>query len=115
MIKGIGIDICQISRMKENMNRRILSNKENIIFQNIKLEKRKIEFLAGRFAAKEAIYKALSGIKSKVLMRDLTIIYDDFGKPYLDHPKWDDIHVHLSISHEKDYAIAQALVEELEK
>lgn len=115
MIKGIGIDICQISRMKVDMNRRILSDKENIIYQNIKLEKRKMEFLAGRFAAKEAIYKALSGIKSKILMRDLTIIYDDFGRPYLDQPKWEDIHVHLSISHEKDYAIAQAIAEALEK
>jgi phosphopantetheinyl transferase (holo-ACP synthase) len=48
-------------------------------------------------------------------MRDLTIIYDDFGRPYLDQPKWEDIHVHLSISHEKDYAIAQALAEAIEK
>ena len=68
MIKGIGIDICQISRMKPDMNRRILSDSENIIYEEIKLDKRKIEFLAGRFAAKEAIYKALSGIKSKVLI-----------------------------------------------
>jgi holo-[acyl-carrier protein] synthase len=59
MIKGIGIDIIELSRIEEIVTRqkklvdRILTENEKQTFVHLP-ERRKIEFLAGRFAAKEA-------------------------------------------------------------
>ena len=63
MIKGIGIDIIELSRIQEIMSRqnklidRILTANEKQLFEELPMT-RKIEFLAGRFAAKEAFSKA---------------------------------------------------------
>ena len=62
MIIGIGCDICQISRFKDNyekLAKRLLTENEYAIYSDFTSEKRKIEFLAGRFSAKEAVVKAL--------------------------------------------------------
>lgn len=111
MIKGIGIDICQISRMNLALSERILSDKELEIFNSLKLDKRKLEFLAGRFSAKEAIFKALNEVKPNISMRDITIINNDSGMPAVEKPVYPDLKIWISISHELEYAIAQALVE----
>jgi holo-[acyl-carrier protein] synthase len=111
MIKGIGIDICQISRVKLNLAKRILTEKELELFDNFKDEKRKKEFLAGRFSAKEAILKALTGIKEKIYMRDIVILNDNLGKPYVIEPFFIELKIHVSISHEKEYSVGQAIVE----
>src|SRR5699024_11428966 len=64
MIKGIGIDIIELERIKQIMKRqkrfiqRILTPNELEHFSSLPNERRKIEFLAGRFAAKEAFAKA---------------------------------------------------------
>ena len=113
MIRGIGIDICQISRIRLDMFKRILTKKEIDIFQDIKVEKKKIEFLAGRFSAKEAVFKALNEIDDKVLMRDIVILNNQSGRPYVEKPTLKEHRILVSISHEKDYAIAQAIVEKL--
>lgn len=115
MIKGIGIDICQISRLSLDNAQRILTDPERQIFNNLKLSKLKKEFLAGRFSAKEAIFKALSGLEPNILLRDIIILNDESGKPYVEQPKYKDKKIFISISHEIDYAVAQAIVEEIEK
>lgn len=111
MIKGIGIDICQVNRIHLDLYKKILSNEEIEIFKNLKLDKRKIEFLAGRFAAKEALLKALTGILEQLFMKDIVIVYDDKGKPYVKAPNVKNMHIHVSIAHEKDYAVSQVIVE----
>ena len=69
---------------------------------------------AGRFAAKEAIKKALlsSGIVSNIDFAAIEILSSESGAPevHLDHPQLDQITCEVSISHTDDTAIAFALV-----
>ena len=65
MILGIGTDICEISRIKEMVNKtgfkiveKHFSSNEQTHFQNLD-DDNKINYIAKRFAAKEAIAKAL--------------------------------------------------------
>ena len=71
---------------------------------------RKIEFLAGRFAAKEAYSKAVgTGIGKELSFLDIEIETDALGKPFIAKP---DITGFISISHSRDYAVAQVIIEE---
>ena len=120
-ILGIGTDIVEVKRVKkiyskygENFARKILSNDE---FKKYKFSNKKISFLAKRFAAKEAIGKAVGiGIRNGVILRYLSINNDSLGRPYVkieDHKKFNltqKEEVHISLSDEKKYAIANALI-----
>lgn len=79
----VGIDNVLISRM-ENLNerfpRRYLSNAEYEVYESLPANKRN-DFLAGRFAAKEAFVKA-SGRKD-VQYSLVEILDDETGKPHL--------------------------------
>lgn len=115
MISGIGIDIVELKRIKyisERQKRfvdRILTTKEKEIYNELS-DKRKIEFLAGRYAAKEAFSKAYgTGIGEDVSFLDIEIITNQKGKPSICSPLTDG--VHLSISHSADYAVAQVVIE----
>ena len=113
-----GVDIVQISRIEK-----IISNKRDSFINKIFTEK-EIEYInkngnsprtiAGLYASKEAISKALGTGIGKVAWQDMEIHHDDRGKPmvYISHNqesllmemginKFD-----LSISHDGDYAIA---------
>ncbi|SFA54709.1 holo-[acyl-carrier-protein] synthase [Anoxybacillus pushchinoensis] len=118
MIVGIGIDIVELHRIAELMERqpklieRILTDNEYIRFQQLS-SKRKIEFVAGRFAAKEAYAKALgTGIGANVSFRDIEIQHDENGKPYIVSSSPNE-RVHVSISHSEHYAVAQVIIERL--
>lgn len=115
MIKGIGIDIIELSRVAEMIERqpkfldRILTP-----FEKEKMEMlsghRKVEFLAGRFAAKEAFSKANgTGIGKQLSFLDIEIHTNPLGKPVIVKPA---IQAHLSISHSREYAVAQVIIED---
>ena len=115
MIKGIGVDITELDRMETLINRqprlkeRVLTESEILIFEKLN-GKRKIEYFAGRFAAKEAFSKANgTGIGKHLSFLDIEIISDDKGKPVISKPFSKG--VHLSISHSRDYAVAQVVIE----
>ena len=115
MIKGIGIDIVEINRIKNLLERqqkiidRVLTANERDHYQTLS-ERRRIEFLAGRFAAKEAFSKAFgSGIGQDLSFQDIEIKYDHKGKPIIIKPYSEG--VHLSISHSEHYAVAQVVIE----
>lgn len=115
MISGIGIDIVELDRIKTIIDRqskfiqRILTEKEQLIFRDLK-STRKIEFLAGRFAAKEAFAKANgTGIGNELSFLDIEIQPDSKGKPMITAPI--NKGVHLSISHSRDYCVAQVVIE----
>lgn len=115
MISGIGIDIVELNRIQKVYKRqgkfvdRVLVPNEKEIFNNLS-EKRKVEFLAGRFAAKEAFSKAVgTGIGEKLSFLDIEISKDELGKPYISKPLRKG--VHLSISHSLEYAVAQVVIE----
>lgn len=95
----IGCDIVEIKRFKKNLNgfvRKILSDAEQIEYDK---SPNKIQYIAGRWAAKEAIFKA-SKIKNAIVLNNSD------GSPYV----FDDSKIKISISHEKNYAIAVAIL-----
>ncbi|PAL05793.1 holo-ACP synthase [Peribacillus simplex] len=115
MIKGIGVDITELDRMETLINRqprlkeRILTESEILIFEKLN-GRRKVEYFAGRFAAKEAFSKANgTGIGKHLSFLDIEIISDDKGKPVISKPFSEG--VHLSISHSREYAVAQVVIE----
>lgn len=117
MIKGIGMDIVELERIKQTYERnpkfknRILTETERIKFESLS-EKRKIEYLAGRFAAKEAFSKAYgTGIGKDLSFLDIEIVTDDRGKPHIVKPMLTG--VHLTITHSDQYALAQVIIEEV--
>jgi holo-[acyl-carrier protein] synthase len=117
MIIGTGIDIVEIKRIQQIMMRqkkfinRILTENELEIYVGL-TDQRKAEFISGRFAVKEAYSKAIgTGIGGQLSFLDIEVIPDSFGKPCLTKPT--DYHVHVSISHSKDFAIAQVIIESL--
>jgi len=121
---GIGVDLCDISRIERSLEKhgarfaeKILHPKESAIFERHKFPAR---FLAKRFAAKEACAKALgTGIAEGVIMPDIEVSNDARGKPVLRlhgvaKKRVDELSLaklHLSISDEKHYAIAQVMIE----
>ncbi|MBO3076257.1 MULTISPECIES: holo-ACP synthase [Mammaliicoccus] len=115
MIHGIGIDLVEIDRIRDwyvkrpTMVNKILTDDELKIFNNINLEDRKVEFVAGRFAVKEAFSKAMgSGIGKKYGFHSINCLPDENGKPEI---ACDGFHVHASITHTKHYAEAIVMIE----
>ncbi len=124
MIFGIGTDIVRIARMAENLARygerfaaRILSDAELTVFQQ---STQPAQFLAKRFAAKEAAAKALgTGFRDGLSLRDIGVANDALGKPALVFSaraqemlkKQEVIASHLSLADEREYAIAYVVLE----
>ncbi len=116
MIKGIGLDIVELGRIQSMLERqpkfmkRILTGKEEEVFFSLS-KQRQVEYVAGRFAAKEAYAKANgTGIGSALSFQDIEVSKDEFGKPYFSKPEGSS--AHLSITHSREFAAAQVIVEE---
>lgn len=117
MIRGIGIDIIELNRIKAVLMRqprlpeRVLTESERAQMNKLAFT-RQIEFLAGRFAAKEAYAKAKgTGIGGQLSFQDIEITKNNWGKPFVVNKKGLE-HAHLSITHSKQYAVAQVVIEE---
>lgn len=123
MIKGTGIDITEIRRIAGAMERhgqrfvdRILSAEEQQYLGSSPIA---AERIAGRFAAKEAVLKALGCGLSELSWHEIIIIPDRYGAPHCHligrAEAWAASRqireVHISISHGRDYAVAQAIAE----
>lgn len=108
MISGVGCDIVAISRFaddkRESLAKRLLTHEEFEIFKTLN-EVRKSEWLAGRFAAKEAVFKAL---KQTVPITQIAVLSTTDGVPYVLIEGFD---IQLSISHDETSAIAVAIAE----
>ncbi|MGL5150181.1 MAG: holo-ACP synthase [Clostridium sp.] len=123
MIIGIGTDIIEIERV-ENAIKKNSRFIDKILTPNEKkqLDKKgfKVESIAGRFAAKEAISKALGTGFRGFSFNDIEIINNEVGKPIVilsDKLKEtlnikNNINIMLSISHNRNSAIAFAMIEE---
>ncbi|QDI92467.1 holo-[acyl-carrier-protein] synthase [Salicibibacter halophilus] len=118
MIVGTGIDISECKRIEAVISRqprfitRILTVEERKGLDGMN-DRRKIEFITGRFAIKEAFAKANgSGIGEAVNWKDVEVFPAQNGAPMLVCPKLDEsIRVHASISHSHAYAIGQVILE----
>ncbi len=118
-ITGIGVDIVEIKRIEEIFEReRAFAEK---IFTKLELKyclSRNSCYihLAGRFAAKEAVAKALGG---SFPWKSVEIISDKSGRPLVKlkgraRGLAIGSNVHVSISHSRNYAVATAIIEEYE-
>lgn len=114
MILGTGVDIIEIPRIRsavETWGSRFLQrvfNDEEIAYA----QEHTVPYphYAGRFAAKEAVYKAM-GDKT-LTWKELTIVNDVSGKPECRVARRDfKGRIFLSISHSKYYAVASAVIE----
>jgi holo-[acyl-carrier protein] synthase len=114
MLIGTGVDITEVRRIRQAVEKwgddflkRVFTSSE------IKIAKTKTSFyqhLAGRFAAKEAIFKAVGD--NQLSWQDIQIHNDREGKPvclFL-NGRGKNIDVQVSISHVKTYAVANAVV-----
>lgn len=123
MIFGIGTDIVQNSRLNSWIeNQKLINrffNEKEIL--NDKTKQYLLEHYASRFAAKEAFVKAMGSGFLNFEMKDIFVTNDDLGKPILNIEKsaleflkkrCENFNIHLSLSHEKDYAIAFVIIEE---
>ncbi|MFW7420764.1 holo-ACP synthase [Vagococcus fluvialis] len=116
MIIGIGIDIVDLRRIKDIIKNnpkfidRVLTDNEKKVFESLG-EKRKVEYLGGRFACKEAFSKAYGTGIGKVRLLDIEILNEENGRPVITQSPFNG-NVHVSISHTDDTGIAQIILEE---
>lgn len=118
---GSGIDIVDIRRVQKiytkyprSFANRILHKVELVEFDQ---RRDKLQYLSSRFAVKEAISKSLGvGMRGKVSWKNIYITHDKFGRPVTNFEKAiageidvDNVEVFVSISHEKNYTVAQAI------
>jgi holo-[acyl-carrier protein] synthase len=118
MIRGIGIDLIELSRMEAALlknNRlidRILTSREKTVYSKFSKRSRQLEFLAGRFAAKEAFAKAAGTGIGGLSFQHIEILPKETGAPEIQVRGYDPDKMYLSISHSKAYAIAQVVITE---
>ncbi|MEW9677259.1 holo-ACP synthase [Lentibacillus sp. L22] len=119
MIRGIGLDMIELSRIRRNIERdsglieRVLTDKEQDKLHSFTSISRKTEFLAGRFAAKEAFAKAVGTGIGDLSFHDIEVLTGSAGAPEITVKGYDDVHVFISITHTKEYAAAQVVIEEV--
>ncbi len=123
MILGIGTDIVHIERI-----RRLIDNPGDPFFRRT-FTARELDyafggsspewFLAGRFAAKEAIFKCLRSDGNLIRLSEIEILKNEWGAPEaglsglaerMARQKGAGT-THISISYDTDYAIAYAVME----
>ena len=126
-ILGIGADIIHNKRIKNSLKNikfknRVYDTKE---LKQSKLLKDKVNYFSKRFAAKEAFAKALgTGFRMNLNLKDIIIMNDKMGKPYYVKTtkitkiikkkfKVKKFNCFLSISDEKDYSTAFAIIQSI--
>ena len=124
MIFGIGTDIAAVPRFQKWANSpeliaRFFNEAER--WQHKPEARAAWEHYAARFAAKEAFAKALGTGFVGLALKDIWVVKDELGKPSLAFsPSMQQLlearvgknaRVHLSMSHEKEYAIAYVVIE----
>ena len=120
MAESIGIDLVETNRIREILRKygarfadRILGKSELAAYVQ---RGDKVNFLAGRFAAKEAVIKSLGRfIEKRPAYNEIEIVNDETGNPCLNFsgPAGEILRHQkclISISHEKHYAMAVAII-----
>jgi len=120
MLEGLGIDMVEVSRIKKALNRwgerflhRVFTAEERDYCQR---KAHPEQSLAARFAAKEAVLKAIgTGLSGGIRWTDVEVVNDKSGKPEVRLGKRitqliGNKKILLSITHTKEFAIAQAIL-----
>lgn len=128
MIFGIGTDIAKTSRFekwteKPDMFLRFFNEKEQFPGDIRAHRSSACCHYAARFAAKEAFSKALGTGLSGLSLSDFYVAKDENGKPHFEFGEMTrkiiekragkNCSVHLSLSHEKEYALAFVVIENI--
>ena len=115
-----GVDIIEVNRIQESIES--LGDKFlNKIYTPLEIEycnnkkSMKYQHFAVRFAAKEAIFKAMSNLlkdKYEITWTDVEILNDEKGRPVVHFLKegYDIEQIDISLSHLKEYAIANCVI-----
>jgi len=123
MIAGIGVDIASVARLGRLYERHGARALEKLLAPGEREEFAKARaparFLAKRFAAKEALGKALGiGVAAPATLPNIAVTHDAQGRPAFSlaeplarHLAARRLRAHLSISDEADYAVAFVVVE----
>ncbi len=116
-VVGTGVDLVELSRFKQAIKRRgdrflkkLFTPKE---LAYAKSRKQMVQHLAVRFAAKEAVVKALGAPKGLGLeWTDVEISHASSGQPKVllrgSMRRWIKLNIHVSLTHTKEYAVATA-------
>ena len=125
MIRGIGTDIVSVQRIGQMLSRHPTRGVQHLLHPEEQSEAdsapSRARFVAKRFAAKEALAKALgTGLRPPVLLTAIRVEHDAQGKPFFGFDATLDewirqrsLQIHLSISDEVDHALAFVVVESL--
>ena len=121
MILGIGTDIIEIDRIKKAIINtpkfldKLFTERE---LKQFNLDNPRIESIAGNFAVKEAVSKALGTGMREIGFKDIEVFRDNLGKPFIEVSekidkviKEENYNFHVSISHNKTSAIAFVILE----
>lgn len=118
---GSGIDILDTRRVRriyikypQSFANKILHRVELMEFHQ---QRNKLQYLSHRFAVKEAVAKAFgTGMRRQMLWKNIYITHDELGKPVANFEKaladqigTNSVEISVSVSHEKNYTIAQAI------
>ena len=123
MINGIGIDMIEVERMKEKMER--AEGFREMVFSETEIEycerkKNKFEHYAARFAAKEAFYKAIgTGWLNGTAFNQIQVTNDEKGKPTITligetaglYNTLSISTIHVSLTHLQQNAAAFVIIE----
>ena len=125
-IFGIGTDIVNIKRMEKSLKKNGHNFKNRVFSKNeidyCEKKKNSYAFYAKRFAAKEALSKALgTGIRKGIDFKNIEIFNDNFGKPFIKLSgstanflkkkiKTKKYFIHLSLSDDKPWAQATVII-----
>lgn len=114
MILGTGIDIIEIERIKQAVERWGDQFLRHVFLDNeieyAQKHKSPIQHYAVRFAAKEAVFKAV-GTDPHLSWKDIRIVHDEHGRPQAIVKDGRFKHkIYLSLSHSKQYAVASAII-----
>ncbi|MFZ2620762.1 MAG: holo-ACP synthase [Alphaproteobacteria bacterium] len=117
MILGIGMDICTVARITAAHAKYGAKLEERILTPAERKPSTTDMYLASRWAAKEAVAKALGcGIGRKLSFQDIHIAKHPSGQPYVQlsakaQKSFAGITLHLSLTHENDTAAACVVAE----
>jgi len=123
MVAGIGVDLIETTRVAEKINkdtgfREYVFSENEISYCESKANK--YEHYAARFAAKEALLKALgTGFPGGLTLNEIDVTGDDAGKPLFNFlgnsakalEAFGITQIHLSLSHLKEIACAMVVTE----
>ena len=126
MIISIGIDIIEVYRIRETLERtprfavRVFTEKERAYCEVKGVTS--AQSYAARFAAKEAFLKALkTGWRGRITWHDIEIVSNEMGIPSLEIrgearkilENFGANQIHLTLSHTTEHAVAQVILEKI--